>query len=126
MTATAQDYLNLARATNDIAGATLGLGRPLAERETDGRKGKVSLGLSLQAAELAGKGMLVALGVSPRRVRKNFGNHNLMKLLLAVEKKLSASPNPKHNELKNFMLWAPVIDGVQFGPALFGRDENLM
>lgn len=61
----AERYLEHAREMNEAARLTLRLDT----RDATSVQAKISLGLSLQAAELAGKGMLRAMGVSPGQIR---------------------------------------------------------
>ena len=106
-----QRYVEHAVETNTIARDAL----RLETRDAKPIAAKISLGLSLQAAELAGKAMLRALGHTAEQIRRNHRNHDLLTLLKQVEAELQAHPNIELGEFHHFMLWAPTIDGRQFG-----------
>lgn len=76
---------------------------------------KISLGLSLQAIELAGKGILFSLGKSTAEIRRDHNKHKLPKLLQAAEDVLQARPEEEFRKFHHFTLWVPTIDGVEFG-----------
>jgi len=76
--ATSQRYIEHAAEINKIPGNTL----RLETRDADPIAAKVSLGLSLQAAELAGKAMLRALGHSVDSITREHRNHDLLTLLM--------------------------------------------
>lgn len=102
--ATAKDYVEHAKAINAIARTTLQLER----RDVTWLAGKISLGLSLQAGELAGKGILRALGLSVQEIRKKYGRHDLLTLMRQAEEELQARPE------KEF-----AHDGAERGLSLF-------
>lgn len=111
MEATPRDYLEHATEVNAIAAQALRLqtrdARPIAA--------KISLGLSLQAAELAGKAMLRALGHTVDQIRRDHGRHDLLTLLRLVETQLQAHPNEGLSPFHHFLLWTPTIDDQRFG-----------
>jgi HEPN domain-containing protein len=109
--ATAVSYVEHAREINHIAGSTL----KLEKRDTTAIAAKISLGLSLQAAELAGKAMLRALGHSVEQIRREHRNHDLLTLLGQVERELQGSPNQELIPYHHFLLWTPTIDGTKYG-----------
>ena len=82
---TAADYIRHAREANRIAGQILQLNMPETERDVEELSGKFSLGLSLQAGELAGKAMLRSLGHTPQEIRDDHKRHDLPTLLDAVQ-----------------------------------------
>lgn len=108
--ATPQNYLEHAREINKIAGSAL----KLETQNTTRVAAKVSLGLSLQAAELAGKAMLRALGHSVKQIRRQHSNHNLFTLLKQVERELQGSQILALSPHHHFLLWTPIINGVKF------------
>jgi len=75
---------------------------------------KISLGLSLQAIELAGKGILSALGNTTEQIRREHKWHKLPKLLRSAETAFQAHPERELEKYHHFTLWAPTIDGKQF------------
>jgi|GEM_PF-2870743 len=108
--ATAKDYLILAREMNAIAGKTL----KLETRDAEPIAGKISLGLSLQAAEIAGKAMLRNLGNSVKDIKQNYRNHKLLTLLRDVEQEVRGRPEPEFRHYHDFLSWAPTIDGTKY------------
>jgi hypothetical protein len=109
--ATAASYVEHAREINAIARTTLRLDT----RDATSLAGKISLGLSLQAGELAGKGILRSLGHSVEQIRKQHKQHDLLTLLRQAEKELRARPEKEFAPYHHFLLWTPEIDGTQFG-----------
>ena len=109
--ATSQRYIEHAAEINKIAGNTL----RLETRDADPIAAKVSLGLSLQAAELAGKAMLRALGHSVDSITREHRNHDLLTLLMQVETELQACASPELGQFHHLLLWTPTIDGRVFG-----------
>jgi hypothetical protein len=75
---------------------------------------KISLGLSLQAIELAGKGILFSLGETTPEIRRKHKWHKLPDLLRAAESALQARTEEAFRKHDHFTLWAPTIDGVEF------------
>ncbi|MGH8504164.1 MAG: hypothetical protein ACREVE_17245 [Gammaproteobacteria bacterium] len=108
--ATAKDYLTLAREMNAIAGKTL----KLETRDAEPIAGKISLGLSLQAAELAGKSVLRTLGHSVEDIKQKYRNHKLLTLLRDVEQEIRGRPEEKFRRYHHFLSWAPTIDGMKY------------
>src|SRR5436309_2264012 len=86
--ATAAAYLEHAREINAIAGKTL----QFETKNATTMAAKISIGLSLQAAELAGKGMLRSLGHSVEQIRQQHRKHDLLTLLRQVECDLQQRP----------------------------------
>ena len=110
MEATSEHYLEHAREINTIAGLAL----KLETRDATAAAAKISLGLSLQAAELAGKAMLRALGHSVEQIGRQHRNHDLLTLLRQVEQELRGSKIEALSPYHHFLLWTPIIDGVKF------------
>jgi hypothetical protein len=112
--ATPDRYVEHALEVNAIAREALRLrtrdARPIAA--------KISLGLSLQAAELAGKAILRALGHTVEQIRKDHGRHDLLTLLRSVETELRAHQNANLGPFHHFLLWTPTIDGQEFGSTI--------
>lgn len=108
--ASPQRYVEHAVEINTIAGNVL----RLETRDAKPIAAKISLGLSLQAAELAGKAMLRALGHAVEQIRRDHRNHDLLTLLKQVEAELQAHPNKGLGQFHHFLLWTPTIDGSQF------------
>ena len=79
---------------------------------------KISLGLSLQSIELAGKGILFSLGKTSDEIRRKHKWHNLPFLLQSAEKTLQAQPEQIFRQYDHFTLWSPTIDGVIFNTTL--------
>ena len=125
---TSAEYVELARTINAIASDALKLkSRP---KDLENARAKVAIGLSLQAAELLGKGMLRALGATHAEIRKH-ARHNLIELYDEVEKRIVS--NPKARKFQRFLLSTPVIDGRRFGSTTrkyladhFAHTTNLM
>lgn len=109
--ATPACYLMHAREINSIAKDAL----RLETRDASQVAAKVSLGLSLQAAELAGKGMLRSLGHSASDIRRVYRNHDLLTLLRQVENELRKNSNQGLKRFHHFLLWSPTIDQVEYG-----------
>lgn len=107
----ASDYVEMAKEMNAVAGETL----KLKTQNATTIAAKISLGLSLQAMELAGKGMLCALGYTPEQIKKNHTKHKVLDLLRNVEQELKQRPNNILADYRRFLLWAPSIDGTKFG-----------
>lgn len=107
----AKDYLELAVEMNKLARVALRLDT----RDATIPEAKISIGLSLQAAELTGKGMLRCLGYSATNIRQSYRKHEeLLTLLQKVEVELSKSQQPLFQEHWDFLMWAPVIDGNEY------------
>lgn len=111
MEATSEHYLEHAREINAIAGSAL----KLETQDATAVAVKISLGLSLQAAELAGKAMLRALGHSVEQIRHQHRKHDLLTLMRQVERELQESQIEALSPYHHFLLWTPIIDGVEFG-----------
>lgn len=86
--ATAKDYIEHAKEINSIARTTLRVDT----RDSTWLAAKISLGLSLQAGELAGKAILRSLGHSVEQIKKEHAKHDLLTLLRQAEKELRARP----------------------------------
>lgn len=112
--ARAADYLSHAREVNAVARTTLALDG----RDATPLAAKISIGLSLQAAELAGKAMLRVLGHSVDDIRRQHRKHNLLALLRQVQAELQQRPEEALRSHSHFLLWAPTIDGNQFGSTI--------
>lgn len=113
------EYVYFARELNDIAGELL----HIATRETvDGRRAKVAYGLSFQAAELAAKGMLRALGQTTSQIRAAHRNHDLIKLLDDVEARINTHED--FEKVRKFTRHTPVIDGQLYGTTIRGYLEG--
>ncbi|HNX95749.1 MAG TPA: hypothetical protein PKL14_11365 [Holophaga sp.] len=113
MSNTIHETIRLARSMNLIAGQLLKLDLPIDQRETDPDKGKISLGLSLQASELAAKSILSTIEWSRSKIRKHFSDHDLYKLLNAVESEIQKSNSPKSFIYRNFLLQCVEVDNVK-------------
>jgi hypothetical protein len=107
----AEDYLEHAKEMNAIAGQALRIDT----RDATATAAKISLGLSLQAAELVGKGMLKVLGRSPDQIRREHAKHHILTLLKQVEHELRQRPEKELTDYHHFLLWTPTIDGVKYG-----------
>ena len=76
---------------------------------------RISLGLSLQAGELAGKGILRSLGQTVEQIRKEHSQHDLLTLLCQAQKELKARPEAGFAQYCRFLLWQPEFDGRRYG-----------
>ncbi len=112
------DYLKHAKEANRIAGGLLRLDRPQGEREINGITLKFSLGLSLQAIELAGKSMLNSLGVSPDQIRRDHRAHNLPQLLDAVQEEVLRQGTEVLSPFQDFLCTSIQIEGQEYGTTI--------
>lgn len=103
-------YVEHAEELNELAKHAL----RLESRDATYLARKISLGLSLQAIELAGKGILFSLGQSTREIRRNHKWHKLPELLRAAERALQTRPEEEFRKYHHFTLWVPTIDGIEF------------
>jgi hypothetical protein len=112
--ATAISYVEHAREINRIADSAL----KLEARDATSIAAKISLGLSLQAAELAGKAMLRALGHSVKQIQEKHRKHDVLALLRQVERELQESTNQEFIPYHQFLLQTPIINGVIYGSTI--------
>lgn len=117
---TATDYLDHAREINTIARTTL----RLESKDATAMAAKISIGLSLQAAELAGKAILRTLGHSVEEIRQQHRNHDLITLLRQTQTEIQQRPEESLDPYRHFLLWAPTIDGTQMGNTISAYFEN--
>jgi hypothetical protein len=103
-------YVEHAQKVNEIAKHAL----RLETRDATYLEGKISLGLSLQAIELAGKGILFSLGQTAEEIRRGHRYHKLPGLLGAAEDALRARPEEPLRKHHHFTLWSPIVDGKKF------------
>ena len=101
-------YLEHARAINSLAGEALNL----TSKRVENLRAKVAIGLSLQAMELAGKGMLRAFGSTLDEIRKRHAYHNLLELFDEIEAHIRG--DKRLAEFKRFLLRTTVVDGRRF------------
>lgn len=113
--ASAQDYVDHARVINDLARHAMDKALAVEQSTLDM---KVSIGLSLQAAELAGKSMLRSLGVSVEEIRRQHRHHNLPELLDAVDSLFESDPTCRFEELIGFYCHTVEIDGQSYGTTI--------
>lgn len=113
--ASAQDYLDHARVINNLAYHALEKALAIGKSTLDL---KVSMGLSLQAAELAGKSMLRSLGISVEEIRKEHRSHNLPQLLNAVDELFESDTTGRFDKLIGFRCETLTVDGQQFGTTI--------
>ena len=116
----ALDYFEHAKEINSIAGKALRLDT----KDASALSAKISLGLSLQAAELVGKGLLRALGYSIEDIRKSYKNHDVLTLLRYIEKEVEKRSENELESYYHFLLWAPEIDGTEFRTTISGYLEE--
>lgn len=107
---TAARYVELATVANESAGRVLRLDT----QDASALESKISIGLSLQAAELAGKGILRALGMSPSDIRTVHRRHNLMVLLESVEVRVEEHENRAVRLYGRFLDWRPIINDQEY------------
>lgn len=117
---TANMYLEHAREINTIAGTTL----QLENRNATAIAAKISIGLSLQAAELAGKAILRVLGHSVEDIRQQYRNHDLLTLLRQTQTELQQRPEENLKPYRHFLLWTPTIDGTRMGNTIAAYFED--
>lgn len=106
-----KDYLLHAAQINKVAGTLL----KLETKDATSLEAKISIGLSMQAAELAGKGILRGLGKSVDDIKRQHRNHDLLALLRSAEAELQQRQDAELKPYHHFLLWAPMIDGQKFG-----------
>jgi hypothetical protein len=106
---TAMDYLNHARQVNAAAWRTF----DVRDGKVTGLSAKVSIGLSLQALELAGKGILLGLGETRGNIRSKYSDHNVRRLLEEAQKKLQSKLGSE-DLLANFLNHKLEIDGRRY------------
>lgn len=104
-------YFAHAKDMNEAARLTLRLDTC----DATANQAKISIGLSLQAAELVGKGLLLLTGVTAQEIRKQHSRHKILDLLTAAEQKIIESQELRLTKLGGFLSWQPVIDEEQFG-----------
>lgn len=113
--ACAQDYLDHARAINDLARYALEKAIAVGKSTLDL---KVSIGLSLQAGELAGKSMLRSVGIPVEEIRKKHRDHKLPELLCAVDSLFASDANRRFEGLIGLQCQKLSIDGRQYGTTI--------
>jgi hypothetical protein len=111
---TPQQYFSHAMDINDSARLTI----RLETQDATANQAKISIGLSLQAAELVGKGLLLLAGVSPVEIRKQHSNHKILDLLREAERQVMQSDDLRLRQAGNFLTWQPIIDGEKFGSTI--------
>ena len=79
---------------------------------------KISLGLSLQAAELAGKGILRALELSPKEIRKEHSKHDILSLFEDVVERIKMSNKSELKQFERLLSWRPVINEIRFATTI--------
>lgn len=109
-----QRYLEHAEAINEAAAKAL----RLETRDASGLQAKVSIGLSLQAAELAGKCFLRLMGMSSTDIRRQYPGHNTAALLQDVANKVEANDNGIFRLYSRFWDWTLVVDGVEYADTI--------
>jgi hypothetical protein len=114
----AADYIEHAKEINRIAGSLLQLDLSADARTVNWLTGKISLGLSLQAGELAGKAMLKSLGIPTDNIRREHNRHNLVALLWDVQTKASERNEAAFAPFRNFLCSTITIDGQLFGSTI--------
>lgn len=113
-------YIEHAKEMNTIARSALRIDT----RDATYVAKKISLGLSLQAAELAGKGILRALGNSSKKIRSEHDNHEVLPLLRDAEQQLNRRGEDALKPFQHFLLWTPTIDGQQLGTTIAAYMEE--
>lgn len=110
-----QDYVDHARVINDLARCAMG--KALVEGKSTLHM-KVSIGLSLQAAELAGKSMLRSVGVSVEEIRRRHPSHKLPPLLDEVDSLFEADPAGRFEDLIGFQCHTVTVAGREYGTTI--------
>jgi cyclopropane fatty-acyl-phospholipid synthase-like methyltransferase len=116
---TAAEYLKHASEINKIAGIAL----RLESRNATAIAAKISIGLSLQAIELAGKSILRALGHSVEDIRQH-RKHDLITLLRQAQTELQQRTEKGLDPYRHFLLWTPTIDGILMGNTILAYFER--
>jgi len=111
---TAEDYLEHATEINEVARQLLNLDT----RDATWLQGKISIGLSLQAAELAGKCMLRGLGCTVEEIRTQHRQHDILELLRSVQTKLGECQDHELAKHRRLLLRTPTINGKDFGTTI--------
>lgn len=106
----AQSYVEHAQEMNAIARSAMRIDT----RDSTYIAKKISLGLSLQAAELAGKAILRSLGEAAHDIRARHRRHGILTLLRDAEARIRARPEERLRPYHHFLLWTPEINGQQF------------
>lgn len=104
------DFIEHAREMNKIARQAL----RVETEDASFLSAKISIGLSLQAGELAGKAILRSLGFTTTEIRYKHKNHKLLKLLKSVAKSLKNHPREELANYSGYLLRTPTIDGVAY------------
>lgn len=90
----------------------------LETRDATAIQAKISIGLSLQAAELVGKGLLLLLGVGHRNIRAAHSHHNVLELLRDVEQRIITHADKRIQIHDDFLTWMLEIEGDEFGSTI--------
>jgi|GEM_PF-3054073 len=112
---TCVDYLDMARAMNQVARDTL----RIKTQDATALAAKIAIGLALQAARLAGEGILVYLGWPVEDLRK-CRNHDLLTILHQAETAIQESGDPSLNPFAHFTLVSPIVNGKKLGGSIAG------
>lgn len=108
--AVSSDYLELARTMNHIARDAL----RIKTQDATALAAKIAIGLSLQAARLAGEAILVYLSWPVEDLRK-CRNHDLLTILHQGETAIQESGDPRLKPYAHFSLVSPIVNGKKLG-----------
>ncbi len=110
----AEDYFANAKELNEAARLVL----RLETRNATANQAKISIGLSLQAAELVGKGLLLLAGVTRADIRKKHSKHKILDLLKEAQNHLLTSKDHRLKKCGHFLSWQPIIQEQSFGSTI--------
>lgn len=105
-----RSYVEHAQEINAIARAAL----RVETRDATFTARKISIGLSLQAAELAGKSILRSLGETAQAIRARHQRHDVLTLLRDAENRLRTRTEVALISHHDFLSWTPHINGQPF------------
>lgn len=108
-------YIICAKEGNRIAGSLLPLDAPPEVRLVEGVTLKYSLGLSLQAAELAGKAMLRSLGISHNQILRDHRKHKLPELMESIRKEAKKKGDKALRPFQHLLCTQIEVDGKVYG-----------
>ncbi len=111
---TAQRFIEHAETVNETAALAL----RLETRDATAIQAKISFGLSLQAAELASKAILICTGLTPDEARARHRRHDVYQMLLEADERIKGHPNRAIKLYGKFLTWVPIVDGIEFATSL--------
>lgn len=110
----AQRFIEHAKTVNETAALAL----RLEKRDATAIQAKISFGLSLQAAELAAKAILISTGLTPDEARARHRHHDVYQMLLEANERVEGHSNRALKLYGKFLTWLPIVDGAEFATSL--------